>query len=150
LFADSLVCLNAKTGERIWHFQTVHHDVWDYDLASPPILADVTVDGRARKVVAQPGKTGFLYVFDRVTGEPIWPIEERPVEASKVPGEWSSPTQPFPTKPLPFEMQGAMDENLIDLTPELKAEALEIAKDYKRGPIFTPHTLRDAEGKIGT
>jgi quinoprotein glucose dehydrogenase len=150
LFADSLVCLDAKTGERIWHFQTVHHDVWDYDLASPPILANVTVDGRPRKVVAQPGKTGFLYVFDRVTGEPIWPIVERPAEASKVPGEWSSPTQPFPTKPAPFEMQGSMDENLIDLTPELKAEALGIAKGYKQGPIFTPQIVRDTDGKIGT
>ncbi|MDA1237033.1 MAG: PQQ-binding-like beta-propeller repeat protein, partial [Acidobacteria bacterium] len=150
LFADSLVCLDAKTGERIWHFQTVHHDVWDYDLASPPILADVTVDGRARKIVAQPAKTGFLWVFDRVSGEPIWPIEERPVEASQVPGEKTSPTQPFPTKPAPFEMQGSMDENLNDLTPELKAEALEIAKGYKQGPIYTPIIVRDTDGKTAT
>src|SRR5690606_16352844 len=96
---DSLVCLDAKTGKRIWHYQTVHHDVWDFDLPSPPILANVTVDGRDRKIVAQPTKQGFLFVFDRVTGEPIWPIEERPVEQSKVPGEILSPTQPFPTKP---------------------------------------------------
>ena len=150
LFADSVVCLDVKTGERVWHYQTVHHDVWDYDVASPPILANVTVDGRARKIVAQPTKQGFLFVFDRVTGEPIWPIEERPVEASDVPGEKSSPTQPFPTKPAPFEMQGSIDDNLIDLTPELRAEAIAIAKGYKQGPLFTPPVVHDADGKIAT
>jgi quinoprotein glucose dehydrogenase len=148
LFADSLVCLDAKTGKRIWHYQTVHHDVWDFDLPSPPILADVTVDGRERKIVAQPTKQGFLFVFDRVTGEPIWPIEERPVEQSKVPGEKLSPTQPFPTKPAPFDMQGTSEDSLIDLTPELKKEALAIAAKYKMGPLFTPPIARDEDGKI--
>ena len=149
LFGSSLVCLNAKTGERVWHFQTVHHDIWDYDLGSAPILADVTVEGRPRKIVAQPTKQGFLFVFDRVTGEPIWPIEERPVAAGSVPGEWYSPTQPFPTKPAPFERQGSSDDNLMDLTPELKAEAIQIANQYKRGPLFDPQIVEDAGGKIG-
>ena len=150
LFADSLVCLDVKTGKRIWHFQTVHHNIWDYDLASPPILANVTVDGRPRKIVAQPSKPGFLWVFDRVTGEPIWPIEERPVPQTDIPSERTSPTQPFPTKPAPFERQGSQDDNLLDLTPELKAEAIEIARRYKQGPIYTPPIVRDANGKIGT
>jgi quinoprotein glucose dehydrogenase len=150
LFADSVVCLNAKTGERVWHFQTVHHDVWDYDFGSPPILANVTVDGRDRKIVAQPSKQGFLYVFDRVTGEPIWPIEERPVEQTDVPGERLSPTQPFPTKPAAYAVQGATDDDLIDLTPELREEARRIAAQYKRGPLFTPPIVRDTGGKIAT
>ena len=148
LFGDSLLCLNAKTGKRVWHYQTVHHDVWDFDLPSPPILADVTVDGRERKIVAQPTKQGFLFVFDRVTGEPIWPIEERPVEQSKVPGEKLSPTQPFPTKPAPFEMQGTSEDSLIDLTPELKQEALALAAQYQMGPLFTPPIVQDEGGKI--
>ncbi|MDA0205295.1 MAG: pyrroloquinoline quinone-dependent dehydrogenase [Acidobacteria bacterium] len=150
LFADSVLCLDVKTGKRVWHYQAVHHDIWDYDFGSPPILADVTVDGRARKIVAQPSKQGYLYVFDRVTGEPIWPIEERAVQQSGVPGEKTAPTQPFPTKPAPFEMQGSMDENLFDLTPELQAEALEIARKYKQGPLFTPPIVRDAGGKLAT
>lgn len=150
LFADSLVCLDAKTGERVWHFQTVHHDVWDYDLPSPPILANVTVDGRERKVVAQPTKTGFLFVFDRVTGEPIWPIEERAVPQSDVPGERTSPTQPFPTKPAPYEVQGSENESLINLTPELHAEAIEIASQYQQGPLFSPPIVRDSGGKIAS
>lgn len=150
LFGDSLVCLDVKTGKRVWHFQTVHHDIWDYDLASPPILADVTVDGRPRKIVAQPAKTGFLWVFDRVTGEPIWPVEERPVPQTDVPGERTSPTQPFPTKPAPFEMQGSEEHNLFDLTPELKAEAIKIAAGYKQGPIYTPPIVRDTNGKEAT
>jgi quinoprotein glucose dehydrogenase len=150
LFGTSLVCLNAKTGERVWHYQFIHHDIWDYDLNSPPILANVTVDGRPRKIVAEPTKYGFLFVFDRVTGEPIWPLEERPVEKSDVPGEWTSPTQPFPTKPAPFELQGSMDENLINLTPELHAEAVSIARQYKQGPLFTPPIVSDTNGKIAT
>ena len=151
LFGSSLVCLDVKTGKRVWHFQIVHHDIWDYDVASPPVLADVTVDGRPRKIVAQPTKHGFLFVFDRVTGEPIWPIDERPVPPSDVPGEKTWPTQPFPTKPTPFEVQGSIDENLMDLTPELRAEALEIAHHrYKQGPLFTPPIVRDTNGKIGT
>ena len=150
LFGDSLLCLDAKTGERVWHYQTVHHDIWDYDLPSAPILANVTVDGRPRKVVAQPTKQGFLFVFDRVTGEPIWPIEERPVEQSDIPGEKTAPTQPFPTKPAPFELQGTGNDNLIDLTPELKAEAIKIASQYGQGPLFTPLIKRDSGGKIAT
>jgi quinoprotein glucose dehydrogenase len=150
LYADSVVCLDAKTGERVWHFQTVHHDIWDYDLSSPPILADVVVDGTPRRIVAQPSKQGFLYVFDRVTGEPIWPIIERPVPQSDVPGERMSPTQPFPTKPAPFETLGSEEDSLIDLTPELRAEAIEIAKQYKQGPIFTPLIEVDTDGKAST
>ncbi|MCH7908285.1 MAG: pyrroloquinoline quinone-dependent dehydrogenase [Candidatus Hydrogenedentes bacterium] len=138
LFANSLVCLNAETGERVWHFQTVHHDVWDYDLPCAPNLVDVVVDGKPIKAVAQMGKTGFCYVFDRVTGEPIWPIEEVAVPQSTVPGEKTSPTQPIPTKPPPFSAQGLTEDNLIDFTPELRQEALEIIKDYDHGPIFTP------------
>ncbi|MDA0206484.1 MAG: PQQ-binding-like beta-propeller repeat protein [Acidobacteria bacterium] len=150
LFGDSLVCLDAKTGERVWHFQAVHHDVWDYDLASPPILANVTIDGRPRKIVAQPSKQGMLYVLDRVTGEPIWPIVERPVPQSDVPGETMSATQPFPTKPAPYEPLGSEDGNLIDLTPELRAEAIEIARQYRQGPVFTPPIVPDTDGKAAT
>jgi quinoprotein glucose dehydrogenase len=150
LFGSSIVCLNVATGERVWHFQTVHHDIWDYDLGSPPILANVTVDGRARKIVAQPTKQGFLFVFDRVTGEPIWPIEERPVPQTDVPGERTSPTQPFPTKPAAFDAQGSVEDNLIDLTPELRAEAIEIARQFKTGPLFTPPIIRDTNGKAAT
>ena len=106
LYANSLVCLDAKTGERVWHYQLVHHDLWDYDLASAPVLGDITVDGKPIKAVMQITKHGFLFVFDRVTGEPVWPIEERPVPASTTPGERAWPTQPFPTKPAPFDRQG--------------------------------------------
>ena len=137
LFANSLVCLNAQTGQRVWHFQTVHHDVWDYDIPAAPNLVDIVVDGKEIKAVAQVSKTGFCYVFDRVTGEPVWPIEERPVPQSNVPGEKTSATQPFPTKPAPFAAQGLTD-NIIDYTSELKAEALEILKEYNYGPMFTP------------
>ncbi|HYP14129.1 MAG TPA: pyrroloquinoline quinone-dependent dehydrogenase [Bryobacteraceae bacterium] len=150
LFADSIVCLDARTGKRIWHYQLVHHNIWDYDTASPPILLDVPVDGRLRKVVAQPSKVGFLYVFDRVTGEPIWPIVEKPVPQSDVPGEKTHPTQPFPTKPAPYELQGVSLDDLIDFTPELKAEAVQIASQYKLGPLFTPAIVPDTNGKKAT
>ena len=149
LFADSLVCLDAGTGKRIWHFQTVHHDVWDWDLSSAPILTDITVGGRKIKAVAQVTKQAFTFVFDRVTGKPVWPIEERPVPQSDVPGEKSSPTQPFPTKPVPFDRQGITTSDLIDFTPELKAEALLIASKYKLGPLYTPPIVRDSGGKLG-
>jgi quinoprotein glucose dehydrogenase len=142
LFAESLVCLNAATGERIWHFQTVHHGVWDYDLPGAPVLCDIKVDGRAIKAVAQITKTGFTFVFDRVTGKPVWPIEERPVPPSTVPGERLSPTQPFPTKPAPYERQGSTEENLIDFSPELLSEAKSILDKYDHGPLFTPPTER--------
>ena len=142
LFAESLLCLDAKTGKRIWHFQTVHHGVWDYDLPAAPILCDITVGGTKIKAVAQLSKSGFCWVFDRVTGKPVWPIEERAVAQSNVPGERTSPTQPFPTKPAPFERQGSLEENLIDFTPELRAEAKKILEQYDHGPLFTPPTER--------
>ena len=138
LFSDSLVCLDATTGKRVWHFQTVHHDVWDYDLPAAPILGDITVDGRRIKAVVQLTKSGFAFVFDRVTGKPVWPIEERAVPQSTVPGEKTSATQPFPVKPPPFARQGLSDDDLIDFTPQLRAEAKAIADQYVLGPIFTP------------
>lgn len=141
LFAESLVCLNAETGERIWHFQMVHHGLWDYDLPAAPNLVDIEVEGKAIKAVAQVSKQGFTYVFDRVTGEPVWPIEERPVPKSDVPGEWTSDTQPFPTKPPAFERQGVTEDDLIDFTPELRERALEIVKNYRMGPLFTPPSV---------
>ena len=142
LFAESLVAVRADSGERVWHFQTVHHGLWDYDLPAAPTLIDITVDGRPIKAVAQISKQGFTYVFDRVTGEPVWPIEERPVPPSNVPGERASPTQPFPTRPAPFEPQGISDATLIDFTPELRQEALQIIEEFDYGPLFTPPTLR--------
>ena len=142
LFAESLVCVDAKTGQRVWHFQAVHHGLWDYDFPATPILADVTVDGRLIKAVIQPSKQAFAYVFDRATGEPVWPIEERPVPESTVPGEWTAPTQPFPTQPPPFDRQGATAENVIDFTPELRERALEQLQHFDHGPLFTPPSLR--------
>ena len=152
LFAESLVAVDAETGERLWHFQAIHHGVWDYDFASSAVLADITVDGREIKAVAQPSKQAWVYVFDRVTGEPVWPIEERPVPASPVPGERLAETQPFPTKPPAFELQGVTIDDLIDFTPELRAEALEILERYEWGPMFTPPVLLDPapDGKKGT
>ena len=142
LFAESLVCLDAATGERVWHFQMVHHGLWDYDLPAAPTLVDITVDGRDIKAVAQVSKQGFTYVFDRVTGEPVWPIEERSVAASNVPGERASPTQPFPTKPPAFERQGISIDDLIDFTPELRAEAQEIVSQFEYGDLFHPPSLK--------
>jgi quinoprotein glucose dehydrogenase len=150
LFAGSLVCLDAKTGKRVWHQQLVHHDIWDYDLASPPTLINVTVNGKAIRAVAQPTKWSYLFVFDRVTGAPVWPIEERRVPAGDTPGEWYSPTQPHPTKPLPYDRQGVQESDLIDFTPELNAEAREMVKQYKMGVLFTPPIVRGTDGKIGT
>lgn len=138
LFAESLVALDARTGERKWHFQAVHHGVWDYDLPAAPVLADIRVNGREIKAVAQVSKQGFTYVFDRRTGAPVWPIEERPVPQSTVPGERTSATQPFPTRPLAFERQGLTDSDLIDFTPELKQAALEAIKPFDYGPLYTP------------
>ena len=142
LFTQSIVCVDVETGERIWHYQLVHHGLWDYDIPAAPILADLTVDGRDIKAVIQITKQAFAFAFDRVTGEPIWPIEERPVPQSGTPGEATSPTQPFPTKPAAFDRQGATVENLIDFTPELRAEALEIVERYTIGPMFTPPSVR--------
>ena len=152
LYSDSLLALNVKTGKLAWHFQMVHHDLWDYDTVGPPTLADITVNGRRIKAVIQGSKTGFLYVFDRATGKPVWPIEERPVPQSTTPGEHSSPTQPFPTKPPAFERQGLTEDDLIDFTPALRAEAREIAKHFVIGPMFTPPSVRsdDPAGKRGS
>ena len=138
VFAESIVCLDADTGERVWHFQAVHHGLWDYDFPTPPQLVDITVDGRDIKALAQVSKQAFTYVLDRETGEEVWPIEERPVPASDVPGERASPTQPFPTRPAAFDRQGVSEEDLIDLTPELLAEAKKIASGFRMGPLFTP------------
>lgn len=142
LFAESLVCLDAATGKRVWHFQGVHHGLWDYDFPAAPNLVDLTVNGRRVKAVAQVSKQGFVYVFDRLTGQPLWPIEERPVPVSTVPGERAARTQPFPTAPPPFERQGFLDSDVIDFTPELRAQALEVLKPWDRGPLFTPPSVR--------
>ena len=142
LFGNSLVCLNASTGELVWYFQTVHHDLWDYDLPAPPILVDITVEGRDIKAVAQVSKQGFVYVLDRVNGEPVWPIEERPVPGSDVPGEWTAATQPFPTKPAPFDRQGVSEDDLIDFTPELRAQAKSMISQYRNDGFFTPPSLQ--------
>jgi quinoprotein glucose dehydrogenase len=138
LFAESIVAVDVATGARRWHYQAVHHGLWDYDLPAAPALVDITVNGRAIKALAQVSKQGFTYVLDRRTGEPVWPIEERAVPQSSAPGERTSPTQPFPTKPPAFERQGMTDDNLIDFTPELRARAIELLAPYDRGPLFTP------------
>lgn len=150
LFGDSLICVDVETGKRIWHFQTVHHGLWDYDLPAAPNLVDITVDGKKIKAVAQVTKQGFCFVFDRVTGKPIWPIEERPVPPSDIPGEKASPTQPFPTKPPPFEYQGVTIDDLIDFTPALRAEAIEIIKRFRIGPLYTPPSLAVPGSTQGT
>ncbi len=138
LFAETLMAIDAKTGKRVWHFQGVHHGIWDYDFPAAPILVDINVNGKPIKAVAQVSKQGFTYVFDRKTGVPVWPIEERPVPQSSVPGERTSPTQPHPTKPPAYERQGVTENDLIDFTPELKQAALEVFKQFDTGPLFTP------------
>jgi len=148
LFAESIVAVDIRTGERKWHFQAVHHGVWDYDFPTHPNLVDVTVDGREVKALAQVSKQGFTYVFDRATGEPVWPIEERPVETdTNLEGEVLSATQPFPTKPPPFEYQGVSIDDLVDFTPEIRAMALEAVRGFRLGPLFTP-PMRTIEGGI--
>jgi quinoprotein glucose dehydrogenase len=149
LFGEALVCLDANTGARKWHFQIVHHGLWDYDLSSPPLLATITVDGKKIDAVVQLTKEGFAFVFDRVTGQPVWPIEERAVPASDIPGERASPTQPFPSKPPAYSPQGVTLEDAFDLTPELKAEAQAEMKKYRLGPLFTPPSLQGTLGKPG-
>ena len=131
-----------RPAQRVWHFQMVHHGVWDYDLPAAPNLVDITVDGQRIQAVAQVTKQGFCYVFDRVTGTPVWPIEERPVPQSTVPGEKTAPTQPFPTKPLPFEQQGITPNDVMDFTPELHRVALRILHKHTYGPLYTPPTER--------
>jgi quinoprotein glucose dehydrogenase len=144
------VAVDLKTGERRWHYQLVHHGIWDFDIPCAPILADIVVDGRPIKALIQPTKQAWLYAFDRVTGEPIWPIEERPVEQSTVPLEKTSPTQPFVTWPPPFDRQGVSVDDLIDFTPELNAQAREIINRYKIGPLFTPPVVSRWEGPLAT
>ena len=146
LFAESIVAVDIETGQRVWHFQAIHHGLWDWDFPTGPNLLDITVDGREIKAIAQVSKQAFTYVLDRATGEPVWPIEERPVPQGNVPGEWYSPTQPFPTKPPPFDRQGISIDDVIDFTPELRTEALEIINSRARfGPIFSPPVLRGDE-----
>ncbi len=150
LFGESLVAVDLQTGKRRWHYQLVHHGIWDFDIPCAPILVNITVNGRAIKAVAQPTKQAFLYVFNRETGEPVWPIEERPVAEGDVPGEWYAPTQPFPTKPPAYDRQGVSIDDLIDFTPELRAEAVKAVERYRIGPIFTPPVLSTLEGPIAT
>jgi quinoprotein glucose dehydrogenase len=150
LFGESLVAVDLRSGKRKWHYQFIHHGIWDWDLPCAPIIADVAIDGRMRKIVMQPTKQGWLYVFDRVTGEPIWPIEERKVEQSDVPMEKSWPTQPFVTKPPAYERQGVTIDDLIDYTPELRAEAVKLVSRFKIGPIFTPPVVSTWPGPLAT
>jgi quinoprotein glucose dehydrogenase len=150
LFAESIVALDLKTGQRKWHFQLVHHGIWDWDIPCAPILTDFMQDGKLVKGLAQPTKQSILYVFDRVTGKPIWPINEIPVPKGDVPGEWYSPTQPMPSKPKPYGRAGTSVDELIDFTPELRAEAEKIAARFKMGPLFTPPVLSKAEGPLAT
>ena len=151
LFAESIVAVDAETGQRVWHFQAVHHGVWDYDFPAAPTLIDINVDGRPVKALAQVSKQGFTYVFDRATGEPVWPIEERAVETdTDLEGEVLSPTQPFPTKPPPFEYQGISIDDLVDFTPEIRAMAVEAVRNFRLGPLFTPPMLTVEGGLQGT
>ncbi|PYQ70158.1 MAG: quinoprotein glucose dehydrogenase [Acidobacteria bacterium] len=148
LFGDSLVCVDVKTGQRKWHFQVAHHPIWDYDLSSAPILMDITVNGKAIKAVAQPSKEAFLYVFDRITGQPVWPIEEKPVPQSDVPMEKTSPTQPFPTKPPAYARQAVTVDELVNFTPELNEQAKQLVSRYRLGPMFLPGVVSKTEGPI--
>jgi quinoprotein glucose dehydrogenase len=150
LFGESVVALDLKTGVRKWHYQLVHHGIWDMDIPCAPILADITVDGKKIKAIAQITKQGWVYVFDRTNGQPVWPIVEKPVEKGDVPGEWYSPTQPFVTKPPAFDRQGVSPDDVIDFTPALHEEGLKLLSRYKVGPIFTPPVLSKAEGPLGT
>ena len=151
LFGNSVIAIDVRTGERLWHFQAVHHDIWDRDFPHPPQLLDLTVDGRQIPALVQSSKQAFIYAFNRVTGEPIWPIVERPVPQSKVPGEQTSPTQPFPTRPAPYELHGLTEDDLVDFTPELRRTALEAVSRWDYGPsLFTPPlNVGNAEGKEG-
>lgn len=142
LFAESLVCVEAKTGKRVWHFQAVHHGLWDYDFPTAPILGDITVNGRRIKAVMQVSKQAFTYVFDRKTGEPVWPIVERAVPPTTVPRDRTSPTQPFPTKPPAFDLQGSTEQNLMDFTPALYQRALAVLRQFTHGPLYTPPSLQ--------
>jgi quinoprotein glucose dehydrogenase len=150
LFSASVVCLDLNTGKRLWYFQAIHHDIWDWDFPTAPILMDITVNGKPIKAVAVPSKQAFLYTFDRVTGQPVWPIEERPVPRGKVPTEWYSPTQPYPTKPAAYDMQGIRESDVNDWTPEIKAEALRVLNLHKYSDnLFEPPIDRGQDGKFG-
>ena len=150
LFGETLLAVDLYTGKRKWHYQLVHHGIWDNDIPCAPILIDVTVDGKRVKAVAQPTKQAFLYVFDRATGKPIWPIVEKAVPKGDVPGEWYSPTQPFPTKPPAYDRQGVTANDLIDFTPALRKEALDVASWHRMGPLFTPPAVSNINGPLGT
>jgi quinoprotein glucose dehydrogenase len=150
LYGESLVAVDLQTGKRKWHYQLVHHPLWDMDISSAPLLMDIVVNGKPIKAVAQPSKQGFLYVLDRITGEPVWPIEEKPVEKGNVPGEWYSPTQPYPTKPPAYSRNGVTPADLIDFTPAMHDQALSIAAKYKMGPVFTPPVQSTLGGPYGT
>src|ERR1700689_474028 len=150
LFGETLLAVDLETGKRKWHYQLVHHGLWDMDIPCAPILADITINGRTVKAVAQPTKQAFMYVLNRETGQPIWPIVEKPVEKGTVPGEWYSPTQPFPTKPPAFAPQGVSIDDLIDFTPELHAEAVKLVARYKIGPMYTPPVVSNPKGPLAT
>ncbi len=150
LFAETLVCVDLKTGKRKWHFQLSHHPIWDYDISSAPMLADLNVDGKLIKAVIQPTKQCWMFVFDRATGQPVWPIEERPVPKGDVPGEWYAPTQPFPTKPPAYARQGVSIDELIDFTPEMREEAVKIVSQYRIGPMYTPPVVSKPGGPLAT
>ena len=150
LFGESIVAVEIRTGQRKWHYQLVHHGLWDMDIPCPPILIDITINGRPVKAIAQPTKQAILYVFNRETGEPIWPIEERPAPGGDTPGEWYSPTQPVPTKPPLYDGLGLTVDDLIDFTPELRAQAIKAIEKYRIGPMFTPPSVSRAEGPIAT
>lgn len=149
LYGNSIVALDAKTGRRRWHFQMVHHDIWDYDTPMAPNLFDAVIDGRARKVIAQTTKQGWIYTFDRVTGEPIWPISETPVLQSDVPGEVTAKTQPIPSKPAPYAQQGLLEDDIIDYTPAIRDSALKMARKCRMGPYYIPAVLSDGSGPTG-
>jgi quinoprotein glucose dehydrogenase len=150
LFGESIVAVDLDTGERKWHYQLVHHGLWDYDVPCAAMLLDVRIKGKMVKLLAQPTKQSFLYVLDRQTGKPVWPIPERKVPKGDVPGEWYAPTQPIPTKPAAYDVQGVTADDLIDFTPELHAKALEVMKNYRTGPLFTPASVFEPEGTWGT
>lgn len=150
LFGESIVAVDLETGKRIWHYQLVHHGLWDMDIPCAPMLVDFRLDGKVVKAVAQPTKQAYLYVFDRKTGKPIWPIEEKPVPRGDVPGEWYSPTQPIPSKPPAYGHQGVAIDDLIDFTPQLRAEAIQLVKNYKIGPLFTPPVVSGTKSPIAT
>jgi quinoprotein glucose dehydrogenase len=149
LFGNSVVALDAKTGQRKWHYQFVHHDIWDYDTPMAPNLLDVTIDGRQRKIIAQTTKQGWVYVLDRTNGQPIWPIVETPVLQSEVPGEETAKTQPIPSKPAPYAQQGLEAEDLIDYTPAIRDSALKLAQKCRMGPYYIPPSPTDGKGKNG-